>query len=44
MAGSVVAGCADGPDPSAAFREPGGVCSGANGLNERPLRAPGPPV
>jgi len=44
MAGSVVAGCADGPRPSAAFRERGGVCSGAKGLNERPLRAPGPPV
>jgi hypothetical protein len=30
--GSGVAGRADGPGPSAAFREPGGVCAGAEGL------------
>jgi len=30
--GSGVAGKADGPGPSAAFREPAGVCAGADGL------------
>jgi len=30
--GSGAAGCADGIGVSAAFREPGGVCAGANGL------------
>jgi NHL repeat-containing protein len=30
--GSGAAGCADGIGASAAFREPGGVCAGANGL------------
>jgi NHL repeat len=30
--GSGAAGCADGPGAAAAFREPGGVCAGANGL------------
>lgn len=30
--GSGVAGRADGPGPSAAFREPGGVCAGVDGL------------
>jgi hypothetical protein len=30
--GSGAAGRADGPGTSAAFREPGGVCAGANGL------------
>ena len=30
--GSGVAGRADGPGPLAAFREPGGVCAGADGL------------
>ena len=32
LLGSGVAGRADGPGPSAAFREPGGVCAGAEGL------------
>jgi DNA-binding beta-propeller fold protein YncE len=30
--GSGLAGRADGPGPSAAFREPGGVCAGVDGL------------
>jgi hypothetical protein len=30
--GSGAAGRADGPATSASFREPGGVCAGANGL------------
>jgi DNA-binding beta-propeller fold protein YncE len=30
--GNGMAGKADGPGPSAAFREPGGVCAGADGL------------